>query len=169
MRKWMASGILILFLYQRAIAQHADLGTGSLKTQIWWFNWAGITIANGASRTFTTDDGLVIQVVFSNVTPHVPLPYVMNTYFGAVLHLLYDFSDPSIQPALYDVYSTVSFGYTMTVTASRAGVPVSFSFITADAEASDQHEITTLKTNGSNWQTIQFFRNSSQTSDPLTG
>ncbi|HEY4061669.1 MAG TPA: CshA/CshB family fibrillar adhesin-related protein [Puia sp.] len=169
MRKWIAAGVLFLLFYQQSLAQHADLGSGALKNQIWWFDWAGITIAEGASRTFTTDDGLKILVVFSHVTPHVPVPYVMNTYFGAVLHLLYDFSNTAVEPALYDPNSPTSFSYTMTVTATRGGIPVSFSFITADAEASDQHEITTLHTNGSNWQTIQFFRNSSQTSNPLTG
>ena len=159
--------LFLFFIPTRA--QHADLGTGALKNQIWWFNWAGFTVQNGASRTFTTDDGLTVKIDFSGVTAHVPIPYVMNTWSGAVLHLLYDFSDQTIQPALFDVYSTQDFGYTMTITASRNGVPVDFTFITADAEGSDNHERTTLTTSAGNWETVDFFRNSAQTDDPLIG
>jgi hypothetical protein len=48
-------------------------------------------------------------------------------------------------------------------------LPVPFSFVTADAEASNSGETTTVQTNGSPWQTIQFYRNSTETDDPLAG
>ncbi len=57
----------------------------------------------------------------------------------------------------------------MRVTGSRAGAPVAFTFVTADAEASSVVEVTKLTTNGSNWQTIDFFRNFTQTTNPVTG
>ena len=150
-------------------AQYATTGTGNLRNQIWWFDWAGFTITEGASRTFTTNNGLSVTIKFSNVTAHEPQPSVMNTWSGAILHLLYDFTDPAIQPALFDSYSSISCNFTMSITATRSGSPVTFSMITADAEASAYGETTTLKTSGGSWQTIDFFRNSSQTDNPLAG
>ncbi|HXB06141.1 MAG TPA: CshA/CshB family fibrillar adhesin-related protein [Puia sp.] len=162
--------LCLLSLFTPLFAQHADLGTGALKNQIWWINWAGVTIANGATKTVTTDDGLAITITFSNVAGREPVPAVMNTYFGAMLHLLYDFSDPAILPSLYDgPQQSGAINFTMTVSASRNGSPVGFYLVTADAEASWSGETTTLKTNGSAWQTMTFFRNSAQTNNPLTG
>jgi len=162
--------LFLLLLLIPAFAQHADLGTGALKSQIWWLNWAGVKITNGATKTFTTDDGLSITVTFSNAITREPVPAVMNTYFGAMLHLLYDFSDPTILPSLYDgPTGTGVLKFTMTVSATRNGSPVGFNLITADAEASWTGETTTFTTNGSPWQTMALFRNSAQTTDPLTG
>lgn len=161
---------LLIFLLNAAFGQHADLGTGALKNQIWWLDWAGMTVTNGATKTITTDDGLSITVTFSNVGSRGPVPAVMNTYFGAMLHLLYDFSNPNILPSLYDgPQQTGAVKFTMTVTASRNGSPVGFNIVTADAEASWTGETTTLHTSGGNWQTMTLFRNSGQTDDPLTG
>lgn len=152
-----------------SISQYADLGTGNLRNEIWWFNWAGFTLSNGASRNFTTADGLTVNIQFSQVSPVVPSPWVMNTWRGAIFHLLYNFSDPAIQPALYSSLTTADCRFTMRVTASRAGAPVAFTFVTADAEGSRIDEVTKLTTTGSNWQTIDFFRNSTQTTNPVTG
>src|SRR5882757_2608397 len=114
--------ILILYLmYSSVSAQYATTGTGNLRNQIWWFDWAGFTIKDGASRTFTTNNGLNVTIKFSKTSPHLPQPSVMNTWSGAVLHLLYDFTDPAIQPAIFDAYSTVNCSFTMSVTATRAG------------------------------------------------
>src|SRR5262249_26886211 len=152
------------------VAQHADLGTGTLKNEIWWLDWAGTTITNGATKTVTTDDGLTIKAVFSNVT-RPPVPTVMSSnYFGSMLYLLYNFSDPAIHPSLYDgTQQTGTCSYTLTISASRNGSPVAFYLVSADAEASWEGETTTLSTNGSSWQTMTLFRNSAQTSDPLDG
>ncbi len=169
MRKLILATALITVCYLSTFAQYADLGASPLKNRIWWFNWAGFTVAEGASRTFTTNAGLTVQINFSNVTQHVPVPYVMDTWGGSLLYLLYDFSDPTIMPALYDVMSTQSFTYTLTITATRNGLPTPFSIVTADAEASFMGETSTLQTNGGNWQTIQFYRNSGQIDDPLVG
>ncbi len=162
--------VLTLLLAKQSYSQHADLGTGVLKNQIWWLNWAGVTVSDGATKTFLTNDSLTITVTFSNATTREPVPAAMNTYFGAVLHLLYDFSDPSILPSLYD--GPIQGGiitFTMTISASRNGTPVSFYLVSADAEASRVDEVTTLQTNGSAWQTMSLFRNSTQTTDPLSG
>ena len=140
-----------------------------MKNQVWWFNWAGFTITEGASRSFVTSDGMTVTITFSQVSSHVPQPDIMNTWSGAVLHLLYDFTDPAIRPALHDAVSALGSTFYMTITASRDGLPVAFSLLAADAEASDPQEVTTLQTNGSKWQTIEFFRNSSQTINPVAG
>ena len=169
MKPLVLCALICLLLGIKTHAQYADLGTGAQNKSIWWFNWAGFTVQEGASRTFTTNDGLVVNITFSNVTAHTPVPFVMNTWPGALLHLLYDFSDPTIEPALLDQLSTINFAYTLTVTATRNNVPVPFTLVTADAEASFLGELTTLQTNGGAWQTIEFYRNSTQTDDPLSG
>src|SRR5258708_2050265 len=169
MKRQLPLFLIVYFIHMNVSAQYATTGTGNLRNQIWWFDWAGFTITEGASRTFTTNNGLDVTIKFSKVTAHEPLPSVMNTWSGAILHLLYDFTDPAIQPALFDAHSTISCNFTMSVTAARNGMPVTFSLITADAEASAYGETTTLKTSGGSWQTIDFFRNSSQTDNPLAG
>jgi gliding motility-associated-like protein len=153
-------------------AQYADLGTGGLKNQIWWLNWAGFTISEGATRTIQTNNGLTITVTFSGVTSNHLFPYVMNTWPGALLHLLYDFSDASLQPALYDAASGPISGsshFKMAVTVKKGNNPVSFSLVAADAEASELSEISTLQTNGGGWSIVELFRNSGQVTDPVTG
>lgn len=151
-------------------AQYADLGTGGLKNKIWWIDWNGFSMANGAVKTFTTSNGLTVAVAFSNVSGPLLTPTPMNTWYGAVLHLLYDFSNAAVLPALYNPSDvTTATNFTITVSATRNGVAVPLQFIAADAEASAVTEITTLTTNGSNWNTVDFFRNSSQTSNPLNG
>lgn len=161
----------LLLLTVPALAQHADLGTGTLKNEIWWLNWAGFTITNGASKTFTTNDGSQITVTFSNVSGRQPTPAVMSSNFGgSMLYLLYDFSDTSILPSLYDgPVQNGTIHYSMSVTTTRDGVTVPFSLVTADAEASWKGETMTFAGNGSSWKCISLFENSSQSIDPLTG
>lgn len=160
--------MLVLFVHQQARSQYASSGTGSLRNEIWWFDWAGFTVSDGASRTFNTTDGIAVTISFSAVSGSVN-PDVMNTWYGAILHLLYDFTDPAIRPALHSKATPDAVNFTMSVTASRGGSPIPFTFVAADAEASAIDEVTTLTTNGSNWQSIDLFRNSSQGTNPLTG
>ncbi|HEX6432129.1 MAG TPA: CshA/CshB family fibrillar adhesin-related protein, partial [Niastella sp.] len=170
MKKTFSLVIFVLYVHHFSFAQYATAGAGSLRNEIWWFDWAGLNMANGASKTFTTTDGLTVTVTFSNVTSPVPVPNVMNNWVGAVLHFLYNFTDPAIKPALRHTTTGIySCSFTMQVTATRAGMPAPCTFIGADAEASITTEVTTLTTNGSNWQTVDFFRNSLQVTNPVTG
>jgi gliding motility-associated-like protein len=153
----------------KSLSQYADLGTGALKNQIWWFDWNGFTLANGASRSFTTGDGLNVTITFSNLQGPVFQPWIMNTWYGSVLHFLYDFSNPNIKPALFSPYTTLNSQFTINVMATRNGMPTPFKFVAADAEASALSEITTLTTNGTGWECIDFFRNSAQISNPFGG
>ncbi|GAA3951488.1 T9SS type B sorting domain-containing protein [Chitinophaga oryziterrae] len=163
--------LILLFLTSFSLkAQYADLGQGTLKGGIWWFDWTGFTIADGASKTFNTTDGLTVKITFSKVTGPIPAPSVMNTWSGAVLHFLYDFSNTSIKPALFAPGQTNNTTFTMQVDATRNGVPTPFTFCAADAEASVINvEATTFITTGGNWRTLQFYRNSTTISNPLTG
>jgi gliding motility-associated-like protein len=161
--------ILLLLACSPCFSQFADQGSGNWTRQIWWLNWAGFTVQNGANRSFTTNNGLTVNVTFSNVSSAVPVPFIMDTWPGSLLWFLYNFSDPTILPALYQENSPTNYNYTLSITATRNGQPVPFTLVTADAEASDAGETTTLQTNGSNWQSIEFYRNSSQTNDPLAG
>src|SRR5690606_24124925 len=119
-------------------------GTGNLKDKIWWLNWHGFSLANGASKTFNTTDGLAVTITFNNVEPHIPIPYRMNTWPGGILHLLYDFSDPAIKPALLSENTWSGTKFSMTIAATRNGFPTNFNFVAADAEASNLGEAITL-------------------------
>ncbi|HEY6504064.1 MAG TPA: gliding motility-associated C-terminal domain-containing protein [Chitinophagaceae bacterium] len=169
MKRILSALLIFLILNSEVSSQYADLGTGNLKNYIWWFDWNGFTISNGASRTITTADGLTATITFSNVQGPVFTPKIMNTWYGSVLHFLYDFSNPNIKPALSSPYTTQNSQFTITISATRNGIPAAFKFIAADAEASAVTELTTLTTNGSNWLCVDFFRNSSQTSNPFAG
>jgi gliding motility-associated-like protein len=169
LKKLLALVSLCLYIQFSSFGQYADVGTGALKNDIWWFDWAGMNLSGTASRTVTTPDGLKITYTLSQPTI-APTSMVMNTWSGAVLHFLYDFSNTAIQPALYSYLSASSvLGFNLNVKVTRNGIPVPFTLITADAEASSPDEITTFTSNGSPWQTVDFFRNSSQTNDPVTG
>src|SRR5690606_34863109 len=146
-----------------------DLGTGALKNRIWWFDWNGFTLTNGATKVFNTADGLTVTITFSNFTGPVCTPNVMQTWYGAVLHFLYDFSNPNIKPSLHTPYSPQNSQFSMTVSATRNGVPAAFKFIAADAEASAITETIQLESSGTPWHCIDFFRNSSQSSNPFLG
>ncbi|MBW8683878.1 CshA/CshB family fibrillar adhesin-related protein [Chitinophaga rhizophila] len=163
--------LVFLGIGMHADAQYADMGVGVIRNHIWWFNWNGFTVMNGATRDFVTDDGLNVHITFSQVSGRVPRPNVMNTWSGAVLHFLYDFSNASIMPALAAPNNGgVSTYFTMTVSATRDGQPVPFTFLAADAEGSlSPVENTTFITSGGNWNFLDFYRNSSQTGNPVTG
>jgi gliding motility-associated-like protein len=161
--------ILLIISSFPAIAQYADTGQGKLKEHIWWFDWNGFTLTNGASKTFNTRDGLTITITFSAVSGPQPLPSVMNTWGGAVLHFLFDFTNPLIEPALLVQNQTQNSAFTMKVDVTRNGLPTPFTFCAADAEASVIEEQTTFITTGGNWKTIQFYRNSNKISNPVTG
>lgn len=150
-------------------AQYADLGTGQLRDEIWWFNWAGLTVANGTSSTFTTADGMTVTFSVSNVSGATMNPSEMKTWGAAMLYSLYDFSNTNIKPAIYSVGNNQNSAFRLTVSATRNGVAVPFTLVTADAEASAPNEKTTMITSGSNWSTFAFFRNTTQTSNPASG
>lgn len=157
-------------------AQYATAGNGTMRNYISWFDWAGVSITNNSTTNFTTADGMNVTVKITNVTGPPVLPNVMNTWWGAVLWQLYDFTNPGVKPALFS-YDTPPFvdpalntvTFTMDITATRAGVPTPFTFVAVDAEGSDHSETTTFTTDGTAWRTIEFFRNSSQTVNPLVG
>lgn len=140
-----------------------------MRDYICWFDWAGISVANNTSKTFTTPDGLTVKVTFTNVTGPTISPYAMNTWSGAVLWQLYDFSDPLVMPALFSQGTINPASFAMNIYVTRSGVPTPFTFVAADAEASAASEVTKINTSGTPWRTIEFFRNSTQTSNPLTG
>ena len=170
MKKTALLVIFILGIYHFATAQYATSGTGLLRDEIWWFNWAGMNLAGTDSRTVTLPDGLVVTYTYSGGPVRAPLANVMNTWSGAVLHFLYDFTDPAIKPAIHHYTSFVEqYPFTINVTATRNGVPVPFTLVAADAEASSTLEVTQLTTNGGPWQAVDFYRNSFQTSNPLNG
>lgn len=159
-------------IHLSANSQYATTGTGVLRNQIWWFDWANFTLANGATRSFTTDDGLQVTISFSGVVNPVLVPSVMNTWSGSLLHVLYNFTDPAVKPALFrsfDLGGITDTRFTMNILVTRNGQPTPFTFVAADAESSTVDEVTTFTTTGSNWTTLEFFRNSAQTTNPLTG
>lgn len=160
---------LLIFMHLSAGAQYADRGTGKLKPYIWWFNWNGFAMADGAFRTFTTHDGIQVLIRFSNVNAPGIEPDVMNTWRGAVLHYLYEFSDGAMRPSLHSKATSTTIRFEMEVTATRNGVAIPFTFIAADAEASELIEVTHFTTSGGPWSAVEFFSNVVSPVSPLTG
>lgn len=169
MKRKRLAAIFLLLCCTTVSAQYADLGTGKLREQIWWFDWSGLTISNGTTRSFTTADGLQVTFTVSKATGTTLQPSIMKTWGAAMLYSLYDFSNAAMRPALYNYGNNSNFGFTLTVTATRAGLPVPFTLVAADPEASAPNEVTTVTTSGSAWSTFDFFRNSTQTSNPAIG
>lgn len=150
--------LALLLVLTDTYAQYADLGVGNLKNQAWWFDWQGVTIANGTSKTFTTPDGLSISFVFSGVSSP-PFPAIMNNCVCGVLSDAYNFSNAAVKPALYNTAGTTNCLFNVAITATRNGLNVPFTLIAADAEGSFfNNERTNLTTNGSAWKSLELYR-----------
>ncbi|MBO9203472.1 MULTISPECIES: CshA/CshB family fibrillar adhesin-related protein [Niastella] len=161
--------LFLLSIHFYSYSQYANTGTGALRNDIWWFDWAGMNLSGTASRTVTTPDGLTITYTYSQPTK-VPTASVMNTWSGAILHVLYNFTNPAIQPAIsQSLNAGSSLEFKLDVQVTRNGVPVPFTLIAVDAEASSPDEYTTFSSNREPWQIVDFYRNSSQTSNPVSG
>ncbi|WP_322518576.1 T9SS type B sorting domain-containing protein [Chitinophaga sancti] len=114
---------LALLLSQLQLkAQYADTGTGALKEQIYWCNWAGFSITDGATKTFITSDSLTVTATFSNVTGTLPVPNYMS-YAG------YDFNNPSIKGSL-NTSASANFKVAFTATRNDTPAPVTIAIIT---------------------------------------
>ena len=50
--------MMLLLFCPKSYAQYADLGGGAQKNSIWWLNWAGFTMQEGALKTFNTTTAL---------------------------------------------------------------------------------------------------------------
>ncbi|MCU0385303.1 MAG: CshA/CshB family fibrillar adhesin-related protein [Flavihumibacter sp.] len=161
--------IFFLLFTSRLNAQFADLGTGTARNDIWWFNWNNFPLTNGSTKTFSLPGGMSVTIEINNLQDADFYASKMNTWSGSILHLLYDFSDATIKPALFSEMSTTNPSFQLTFTVTRNGQKIPYHIIAADAEASDNHEFTSFETSGGNWETIQFFRNSSQTKNPVEG
>src|SRR5687767_4452074 len=111
MRKLFFFFCILCFAFISVSAQYATSGTDVISDYIWWFDWAGFNLQNGASRTFTTTDGLTVRIDFSAVTG-TAVPDRMNTWSGAVLHNLYDFADPAVMPALHSRATSTTVAFT---------------------------------------------------------
>ena len=100
-------GFIVTFLFVSFLklhgqsAQYATAGTGTMRNYISWFDWAGVSITNNSTTNFTIPDGMNVTVKLTDVTGPPLVPTVMNTWWGAVLWQLYDFTNPAIKPALF--------------------------------------------------------------------
>lgn len=160
---------LLLLLHTQSFAQFADAGTGHLRDAVWWMDWSGMKIEDGATRTFITADGLSVTFTLSDVAGTPVSPKKMNTWNGALLKSLYDFTDTTIQPALWTPNNFFNSSFTITVSATRHGRPAPCTLVAADAEASSTLESLVLTTSAGTWRTIEFFRTSTQVNNPLVG
>ncbi len=71
--------VILVFTESYCSGQYADIGSGKLKNQIWWFDWNGFSFKEGTIRSFTTADGLTVKITFSNVSGRTLYPNIMNT------------------------------------------------------------------------------------------
>ncbi|UPK67931.1 CshA/CshB family fibrillar adhesin-related protein [Chitinophaga filiformis] len=169
MPKFLLLSTFLLWFHTQSFAQLADKGAGSLKNLVWWMDWADVKIEDGITKTFITADGLTITATFSGVAGTPLAPGIMNTWNGAILKNLYNFSDPAIKPAIAAPNNFNNSNFTLTVKATRRGKPIAFTLVASDAEASNSLETLTMTTSAGNWRTLEFFRNSSQVNNPASG
>src|SRR5688572_7333097 len=96
-------GLVVILLFLSFLkpygqtAQYATAGTGTMRNYISWFDWADVSISNNSTTNFTTADGMNVTVKLTDVTGPQVLPSVMNTWWGAVLWQLYDFTNPLVK------------------------------------------------------------------------
>lgn len=128
---------LLLSQFQ-ANAQYADGGTGTLKNHIYWCNWAGFSLTEGATKTFTTSDNLQVTATFSEVSGATPVANYMS-YAG------YDFSNQAIKTA-FNATGTAHFK--LAVTATRDGVPTPVTIAVTAAGG------TSFTTTGTTWNVL---------------
>jgi len=169
MPKFLLLSLFLLWFHTQSFAQLADNGAGSLKNFIWWMDWADVKIEDGATKTFITGDGLTVTATFSGVAGTPLAPSIMDTWNGAILKNLYNFSDPTIKPAISVSNNFNNSRFTITLRATRRGKPVAFALVASDAEASNSLETLTMNTTAGNWRTLEFFRNSTQVNSPASG
>ncbi|PSL19908.1 CshA/CshB family fibrillar adhesin-related protein [Chitinophaga ginsengisoli] len=169
MPKFLLLSLFLLWFHTQSFAQLADTGAGSLKNFIWWMDWADVKIEDGATKTFITGDGLTVTATFSGVAGTPLAPSIMDTWNGALLKNLYNFSDPTIKPAISVPNNFNNSRFTITLRATRRGKPVPFALVASDAEASNSLETLTMNTTAGNWRTLEFFRNSTQVNSPASG
>lgn len=169
MPKFLLLSSFLLLFYGQSFAQFADNGTGTMKNLVWWMDWADMKIEDGATKTFTTTDGLTVTITLTGVAGTPLVPSIMNTSNSAILKNLYDFSNPAIKPALLVPNNFNNSRLTITVNATRRGRPAAFTLVAADADGSNSLETLTLNTSAGNWRTLEFFRNSSQVNNPASG
>lgn len=131
---------LALLLSQLQLkAQYADTGTGSLKEQIYWCNWSGFSITDGATKTFMTSDSLTVTATFSNVSGTTPIPNYMS-YAG------YDFNNPSIKGSL-NATSSTHFKVDFTATRNNTPAPVTIASIATGSTTYTNACATTVSNN----------------------
>ena len=169
MPKFLLLPSLLLLFHTQSFAQYADIGTGNLKEVVWWIDWSGMKIENGATRTITTADGLSVKITIADVAGTPVSPAVMNTWNSAILKTLYNFTDTAVRPALFTPNNFNNSSFTITASATRYGRPAAFTLVAADAEASSSLETIVLKSSTGNWRSIAFYRNSTQVNNPATG
>lgn len=169
MPKFLLLPSFLLLFHSQSFAQFADEGTGNLKNIVWWMDWADMTIEDGATKTFTTADGLTITATFSGVAGTPLAPAVMSTWSGAILKDLYNFTDLAIKPAISVGNNFNNSRFTITMHATRRGRPAAFTLVASDAEVCNSLEILALNTSAGNWRMLEFFRNSSQVNNPVSG
>jgi gliding motility-associated-like protein len=119
-------------------AQYADGGTGPLKNHIYWCNWAGFSLTEGATKTFTTSDNLTVTATFSDVSGATPIPNYMS-YAG------YDFSNQSIKTS-FNTTGTAHYKLALTATRDGAPAPVTIAVTAADG--------TSFTTTGTPWNIL---------------
>jgi hypothetical protein len=153
-------------LSQSVKSQYANLGVGQHKKEIWWVDWSGFTVANGATKTFTTAAGISVTIIFSNVNNNGStafLPSSISDFAGYNPFInLYEFATKDIKNAIYEYgYGGTISSFSISISATRNGVAIPISIVTSDAEACSVYEFNGFNTSGTNWNVFEYFSNSS--------
>lgn len=138
---------------------YAASGTSSYVGQIFWLDWScgGTAVFNkGATinKSWTVGDGVTITGQITGLTEDVR-PYTVGTSSGDRLNQLHAGLNPI---GLRNNVDGIDPQFTLALSATLNGLPVSLRYVLGDAEDSDgasTSESISATTNGSAWQTVE--------------
>ena len=95
--KWLfillSSFLALLFLIPQVNASYATSGSGKYRGELYWLDWSGFTVSEGATKTFTLPGDITITATFSkhpdNSAFPVLSPYRSGNYSGDKLDNAY--------------------------------------------------------------------------------
>ncbi|MDG4949341.1 hypothetical protein NLM59_00250 [Weeksellaceae bacterium KMM 9724] len=152
------------------IVQNAggDYNPGAYKQQLYFFDWQGISLTNGATKTFTLPDGLTITATFSNVEivggggGSQGAAAVDTKPFKTWTHswLAKKYNTESNHTSFYGNQAVTSLKATVTFSAHKTvdgvDIPFRLDLIAMDSETTTPslglEESWSATTNGGNWQ-----------------
>lgn len=135
---------------------YATGGTGTLGQSVYWLDWScGATSVFAAgdivNKSWTLPSGVVLTGQISNISDGIR-PYSTGIWPTEMLPIAYSGVNPV---GLIGQVNGSNPTFTITLAASYNGVPLSSSFVVADAEDAGVGEQISVTTSGASWSVLE--------------